>query len=144
MKIRKIIRIKKIKTVLHTLYFLTIITFLLNCNNHQYQPINIKNPCSKGTKTKPFGVIFETNFDHDTVEVMVGDRSYFNKVITTNEVTYWAGSIGFDTTKISGDLKIIINKKEWLIKPICKRIIRINYLNDTLFVEFADKAWGPE
>ncbi len=121
------------------LFLLNLIIFF-SCQSPFSNSMKIINPCEKGTHERPIAIIFENEFKDDTLMIKMDKKNIFNDIITSDLSTGQATTVYIDTTKLEKtDIIIFLNDHIYLLPDPCKKIIVVNYFNDTLYVEYMDK-----
>jgi len=123
-------------------FVLGITVFLIICLNSCHysssQPVKMLTPCPKFAYEEPVAIIFEHEFNEDTLKVFVDRDPIFSGIISTDHSTGQAATVFIDTRKRK-KITIYLNNRPYILPKPCKKIIVISYLDDTMYVELMDK-----
>jgi len=132
--VRKKINLYSIRLIL--LIYSTFIHFSCN-NNSSYK---IKFNCENKKKVNHLTIFFEEYFNEDTIYVMIDNKTVYKNIVSSSLSLSLADYFEINNFYKKNNFYIIINKHKIKINPkkICGKVLIVNYINDTIFIENKD------
>ena len=134
---------KKTKQINNKITFgiaLGILVFFIIYNNLN-EKIKIINPCPNNNPPTHVAIAFEKGFDKDHVNIKWNNTKIIDSIISTDPRLGLAEIVYIKNFKYKPEKVIIeINGRRFELNRICKQLVKINYINDTLVVEYLDHA----
>ncbi len=121
--------------------FLGILFLLLVSCKGSNEKIKIINPCNSNFSPKYIALAFEDGFDKDSIIVMFNNSVIFDSIVSTDRRLGLAEIIYITNNKNKSAIVILkINGQRFELKGICKQLVKLNYIQDTLIVEYLNHS----